>query len=75
MSKDRPDQRLAALDERLERFEDRFMLRLDACEERLMRGLDELDSTVDRRLRQQTWIMTGTLIAGIGLAFGIGQTL
>lgn len=75
MTKDRLDLRLEALDERLERFEDRFMLRLEACEERLLRGLDELDCSIDRRLRAQTWIMTGTLITGIGLALGLGQAL
>ncbi len=35
----------------------------------------ELISTVDRRLRAQTWITTGTLVTGLALAFGMGQAL
>ena len=35
----------------------------------------ELIGTVDRRLRAQTWITTGTLITGLALAFGMGQAL
>jgi hypothetical protein len=75
VTKEYLDLRRVALDERLERLEDRFTLRLEACEERLMRGLDELDYSIDRRLRAQTWIMTGMLVAGIGAAFAIGQAL
>ena len=33
----------------------------------------ELLGAVDRRLRAQTWITTGTLIAGLGLAFTAGR--
>jgi hypothetical protein len=35
--------------------------------------IDRLDASVDRRLRAQTWIMTTTLIAGLGLAFTAGR--
>lgn len=35
----------------------------------------ELIGTVDRRLRAQTWITTGTLVTGLALAFGMGQAL
>ena len=50
-------------------------LRLEALEERLGRRMAELSSSVDRRLRAQTWITTGTMITGLGIAFGIGQAL
>ncbi len=57
-----PDRHLEALE-----------LRFDAVEHRLIAMLDELSSLVDRRLRAQTWIMTGTLLTGIGVALAVGQ--
>ena len=50
-------------------------LRLEAFEYRLNARLAELSSSVDRRLRAQTWIMTGTLITGLGIALSVGQAL
>jgi hypothetical protein len=37
----------------------------------LMRA--EIIGSVDRRLRAQTWVMTSTLIAGMGAAIAIGR--
>ena len=50
-------------------------LRLEASEYRLRAKLTELSSSVDRRLRAETWIMTGTLITGLGIALGVGRAL
>jgi hypothetical protein len=72
---DRFDLRLGSLDERLAGLEERTALRLEAFEERVGRRLAELDGSVDRRLRAQTWIMTGTLLTGLGIALGLGQVL
>ena len=46
---------------------------MESLEHRLSTRLAELSSSVDRRLRAQTWIMTGTLLTGIGLALALGQ--
>ena len=50
-------------------------LRVEAFEHCLNAKLTELFSSVDRRLRAQTWIMTGTLITGLGIALSVGQSL
>jgi hypothetical protein len=75
VTKEHLDLRLVALEQRVEGFEERTTLRLEAFEERVGRRFAELSSSVDRRLRAQTWIMTGTLITGLGIALGVGQAL
>ncbi len=50
-------------------------LRLEALEDRLGGRMADLNASVDRRLRAQTWITTGTLITGLAVAFGVGQVL
>jgi len=67
--------RLEAFEGRVAGFEERTSLRLEAFEERVGRRFAELESSVDRRLRAQTWIMTGTLITGLGIALGLGEAL
>lgn len=69
------DQRSGALDRRIDELEERSTLRLEAVEHRLSTKLAELSSSVDRRLRAQTWIMTGTLLTGIGAALALGRAV
>jgi len=77
VTKEHLDLRLEALEERftlrLEALEERTTLRMESLEHRLSTRLAELSSSVDRRLRAQTWIMTGTLLTGIGPALALGQ--
>ncbi|MGH8983617.1 MAG: hypothetical protein ACRDY6_07040 [Acidimicrobiia bacterium] len=75
VTKEHLDLRLQALEARVEgRFEG-LEGRFEGLEERVERRLAELSSSVDRRLRSQTWIMTGTLLTGLGVALGLGQAL
>ncbi|MGH9050982.1 MAG: hypothetical protein ACRDY4_14740 [Acidimicrobiia bacterium] len=75
VTKEYLDLRLGTLEERVAGFEERSSLRIEAFEERVGRRFAELDSSVDRRLRAQTWIMTGTLLTGLGIALSLGQAL
>jgi hypothetical protein len=54
---------------------DHLDARLDALGSALTASMDHLSVSVDRRLRAQTWITTGTFITGLAVAFGVGQAL
>jgi hypothetical protein len=45
-------------------------LRLESLESRLRGEIVEVRADLDRRMRQQTWVMASMLIAGLGL-FGL----
>ena len=49
--------------------------KLDALRHELLGSMDRLSGSVDRRLRAQTWITTGTLITGLAVVFGVAQAL
>jgi hypothetical protein len=47
--------------------------KLDALRLELKADMATLSGSVDRRLRAQTWITTGTMVAGLTLAFTAGR--
>ena len=47
--------------------------KLTAMRHELKGEMSALSATVDKRLRAQTWITTGTLISGLLLAFTAGR--
>ena len=47
--------------------------KLDALEARLRTEMRDLSSSVDRRLRAQTWITTTSIIAGMGFAVTVAR--
>lgn len=50
-------------------------IKLDALRSELRGDIAELSASVDRRLRAQTWIMTTTLIAGLGISSALATAI
>ncbi len=48
-------------------------LEMEVLRHELRGEMAALSASVDRRLRAQTWVMTSTLIAGMGAAIAIGR--
>jgi hypothetical protein len=46
---------------------------MGALRHELKADITALSASVDRRLRAQTWITTGTMVAGLTLAFTAGR--
>jgi len=76
VTRDYLDAKLSAVDARFDAIGARFDAidtQFDALRSDFRAETANLSGAVDRRLRAQTWITTGTLITGLGLAFGAAQ--
>jgi hypothetical protein len=63
----RLDLKLAAVDARFDALESRMEARFADVEHRFDRFEHQLLAQVDRRLRQQSWVMMSTVIAAMGV--------